>query len=91
MKQLHRLLAMLLLLMFGFNYYVLAQSSPEITAAELSKHVKYLASDQLQGRRSGSKGAEEAAQYIANEFKAYGLKPLGPQGSFFQDFEFVCS
>ena len=89
MKQLHRLLAILLPLVFGFKYYVLAQASPEITAAELSKHVRYLASDQLQGRRSGSKGAEEAAQYIASEFKAYGLKPLSPQGSFFQDFEFV--
>ena len=89
MKQLQRLLVMFLVLTFGFRYYVLAQSSPEITAAELSKHVKYLASDQLQGRKSGSKGAEEAAQYIANEFKAYGLKPLGAQGSYFQDFEFV--
>lgn len=66
-----------------------AQSTPQITAAELVKHVKYLASDQLEGRKTGSKGGEAAAQYIANEFKAYGLKPIGNDGTYFQNFDFV--
>ncbi len=88
MKQ-QRLLAILLALIFGFKSNALSQSSPDVTAAELSKHVKYLASDALEGRKTGTKGGEAAAQYIASEFKAYGLKPLTPQGSYFQDFEFV--
>ena len=66
-----------------------AQSDPAITAAEVLKHVKYLASDQLEGRLTGSKGADVAAKYIADEFKSYGLKPVGDQGGYFQKFEFV--
>jgi aminopeptidase YwaD len=89
MNQRQRLFTVLLVLTLGFNSSLLAQSSPEVTAAELAKHVKYLASDQLQGRKSGTKGGEAAAQYIAKEFKAYGLTPLGAQGSFFQEFDFV--
>jgi aminopeptidase YwaD len=89
MKQWQRVLMILLVVTFGFNPVILAQSSPEVTAAELAKHVKYLASDQLQGRKSGTPGSEAAAQYIASEFKNYGLKPIGAQGSYFQDFEFV--
>jgi hypothetical protein len=78
-----------LLLLLVSPRLVTAQSSPAITAAEIQKHVQYLASDQLEGRRTGTKGAEAAAQYIANEFKAYGLKPVGDQGTYFQKFEFV--
>ncbi|MDP2884855.1 MAG: M28 family peptidase [Ignavibacteria bacterium] len=89
MKQLHRLAFAFLIVLFAFRPGLFAQSSPEITAAELAKHVKYLASDQLEGRKSGSKGGEAAAQYIANEFRSYGLKPIGDQGSYFQNFDFV--
>ncbi|MGB2869658.1 MAG: M28 family peptidase [Bacteroidota bacterium] len=63
--------------------------NPEITAHEVYKHIKYLASDELEGRRSGSKGAQLAAEYIASEFKHYGLKPLGDSGTYFQKFDFV--
>jgi len=69
--------------------FALFQSSPQITAGELQKHVKYLASDELEGRRVGSKGANAAADYIANELKTYGLKPLGDKGTYFQNFDFV--
>jgi hypothetical protein len=66
-----------------------AQSSPQITGAELQKHVKYLASDELEGRRVGSKGANLASEYIADEMKSYGLKPIGDKGTYFQNFDFV--
>ena len=42
----------------------------------IQKDVKYLASDALEGRRTGSSGATEAARYIAAEFLRLGLKPL---------------
>jgi len=45
-------------------------------AANLRQHVSYLASDQLEGRRTGSKGANEAARYIAEEFSRLGLRPV---------------
>ena len=41
----------------------------------LRTHIEYLASDKLEGRRTGSQGANEAARYIADEFKRIGLKP----------------
>lgn len=44
----------------------------------LRQHITYLASDKLGGRRTGSPGANEAAQYIAGEFKRLGLEPGSP-------------
>jgi hypothetical protein len=64
-------------------------SSPEITAPELREHVKYLASDALKGRASGTQGNMDAAVYIATDLKLWGLKPGGDNGTFFQTFDFV--
>lgn len=64
-------------------------TSKDVTVAELQRHVMYLASDELEGRRPGTKGNELAANYIAEEFKSYGLKPLGDNGTYFQNFKFV--
>ncbi len=60
--------------------------NPEITAAEVTSHVRYLSSDELQGRGSGTKGNDRAAEYIAARFKAIGLTPGGERRSFFQRF-----
>ncbi len=69
---------------------LLAQSrSAEVTSQELRIHVKYLASDELEGRRAGSPGGEKAAAYIASEFKTYGLQPAGDNGTYLQRLEFV--
>src|SRR5437762_5505472 len=40
----------------------------------LRAHIEYLASDELEGRRTGSPGANLAAEYIAHEFSRYGLR-----------------
>lgn len=63
--------------------------SATITAEEIAAHIRFLASDALAGRRPGTEGAEKAADYIASEFRAYGLRPLGEQESFRQPFSFV--
>ena len=47
-------------------------------ADRIRAHVQYLASDQLQGRDTGSPGHAMAAQYVASQFAALGLKPGGP-------------
>lgn len=57
-----------------------------ITAADFQAHVRYLASDRMQGRADGSRQLEQAADYIAGEFRRAGLEPLGGQGSYFQPF-----
>ena len=51
------------------------QPALEPSAETLQKHVTYLASDKLEGRRTGSAGASEAAKYIAAEFERLGLQP----------------
>ena len=66
-------------------------STPEITAEELKAHVKYLASDELEGRLAGTEGNRKAAAYIADQMKLYGLKPGGDSGTYFQTFDFVAS
>jgi hypothetical protein len=50
------------------------------------EHVKFLASDELQGRGAGTAGQEQAADYIGEQFRAAGLQPAGDNGSFFQPF-----
>jgi aminopeptidase YwaD len=68
----------------------LAQSaSPDITADDLRVHVRYLASDELEGRASGSAGNRKAAEYIAAELNRYGVKPAGTDGGYVQPFSFV--
>lgn len=62
--------------------------SAEITAADLRHHIEYLASDALEGRMTGAKGAQLAANYIADELRRAGLQPLNGDTTFFQDFEF---
>src|SRR5216110_1084368 len=52
-------------------------------------HIKYLASDELEGRGDGAPGLEKAADYIAASFRASGLEPGGANGTFFQPFELV--
>jgi len=61
-------------------------SNPNITAPEITAHVRYLASDELQGRGSGTPGNDRAADYIAERFRAVGLKPAGGKGTYFQQF-----
>ena len=58
-----------------------------IDGARFLAHVRYLASDDLEGRGNGSSGLERAADYIAREFARAGLKPGGAEGTFFQPFD----
>ena len=53
------------------------------------EHIRYLASDELEGRGDGSPGLEKAADYIGKSFAATGLEPAGDNGTFFQKFELV--
>lgn len=60
----------------------------KVSEAAITRHVAHLASDKLQGRRAGTTGADEAAKYLAAEFRKYGLKPLAKSG-FLVPFDFV--
>jgi hypothetical protein len=66
-----------------------AATAPPIDAESFIRHVKFLASDELQGRGNGTPALDKAAEYIADRFREDGLKPAGDQGTFFQKFELV--
>lgn len=59
-----------------------------ISSKNIYEHIKYLASDKLEGRFPGTEGIQLARDYISNEFNKYGLTPYGEEG-FFQEFEMV--
>ena len=70
-----------------------AQNNEELPEFQLSKaayeaHLKYIASDELKGRDTGSEGEALAADYIANHFEKHGLKPADSLGSWFQEINF---
>jgi Zn-dependent M28 family amino/carboxypeptidase len=56
-----------------------------ITGAGLLQHIKVLASDEFEGRGPGSKGEELTVKYLTEQFKAFGLKPGNPNGSYIQN------
>lgn len=50
----------------------------------LLNHVRVLASDEYEGRAPGTAGEEHAVTYLIEQFKALGLEPGNPDGTFFQ-------
>ncbi len=52
--------------------------------AAIEAHLQFLASDELEGRDTGSRGHQIASQYIASQFQALGLAPAGDNNSYFQ-------
>ena len=52
-----------------------------IQAAWISAHIRFLADRYLEGRETGKRGAEIAARYVAAQFEALGLAPLGADSS----------
>lgn len=46
-----------------------------ITADQLKKHLTIIASDEMEGRETGTEGQRKAATYIESQFRAIGLKP----------------
>lgn len=55
-----------------------------ITPDHIRWHVRYLSHDLLEGRGTGQRGGELAAEYIATQFAEYGLKPAGDHGTYLQ-------
>ena len=58
-----------------------------ITGEALRRHAAALADDTFEGRATGTRGGRAAAGYLQTQFKAYGLKPAGDQGGYFQTFD----
>jgi hypothetical protein len=57
---------------------------PEVTRVDIERTVAYLASDELEGRDTGSAGAEKAAKFLANALARAGVEPAGDDGKWLQ-------
>jgi Zn-dependent M28 family amino/carboxypeptidase len=64
------------------------QAMNSIDAEKIRSAVKTLADDSFEGRGTGQKGGDKAADWIAAQFKSYGLLPAGDNGSYFQAVNF---
>ena len=60
---------------------------PAVTRAEIESNVRFLASDELQGRSTGSPEAEKAARWLADLLARSGVEPAGDGGTFLQAVE----
>src|SRR6266566_2073253 len=62
---------------------------PAIDLTTLLAHTRKLSSDEFEGRAPGTKGEDLAVTYLADQFKAVGLKPGNTDGSYFQPVPLV--
>ena len=67
----------------------IATAAQSIEATRIAAHVKFLADDLLEGRGTGTRGGDIAAQYIATQFALAGLKPAGDNGGYLQKVRFI--
>ena len=55
----------------------------------IEQQTRFLSHDLLEGRGTGQRGGDLAAEYIATQFALYGLKPAGENGSYMQKVPMV--
>src|SRR5215813_13181453 len=55
-----------------------------ITAAQLRNYLTFIASDEMEGRDTPSRGLDTTAKFIAMNLERWGFKPAGDDGTFFQ-------
>src|SRR6266849_3578393 len=60
-----------------------------INAERIRAHVRFLSHDLLEGRGTGQRGGDIAAEYIATQFALDGLKPAGDNGTYMQKIPMV--
>lgn len=61
-----------------------ALAAPEADKAAIKAHLSFLADDLLEGRETGSRGYDIAANYVASQMAQYGVTPKGEKGGYLQ-------
>jgi hypothetical protein len=61
-----------------------ADAASAEAAARIEADVRYLASDELEGRQTGERGYQLAAEHVARRYADLGLEPAGDDGTYFQ-------
>lgn len=60
------------------------KATAEITAKQLSDYLYYVASDEMEGRDTPSRGLDATAKFMATMLSRWGVKPAGDDGTYFQ-------
>jgi Peptidase family M28 len=63
-----------------------ADAARTITSADVARRIGIIAHDSMLGRDTPSRELELTAQYVADQFRRFGLRPGGENGSWFQRF-----
>src|SRR5688572_18051550 len=79
-------LFLLFICTFSISQAQKAKKADRELITNLQNHIRYLAGDSLEGRRTGTAGEKLAAQYIGNAFKEAGLQPKGTD-NYYQSFQ----
>ncbi len=66
-------------------------NSNYITAAQLRDYLYFIASDEMEGRDTPSRGLNTAAKFIATNLSRWGVKPAGDEGTYFQRIGLQCN
>lgn len=68
----------------GFSDPAVNTALEQIQPEAVRAHIRFLADDLLEGRGTGTRGYQLAANYVAAHFEALGLEPAGADGTYFQ-------
>ena len=95
-EKINKLIILLIIVLSGIfiinrsNQDKIDPGSAEIMSFEILAHIKYLASDNLNGRLPGTPGSKLAIDYISKHWEAQGVEPAGTKG-YKQPFSFINS
>src|SRR5215207_8158332 len=64
----------------------LSRAAATLTAGDVARRVGIIADDSMMGRDTPSRGLELTARYVADQFRSFGLRPGGDQGTWFQRY-----
>ena len=87
-------IAVLLIFLAGCASHAGPRTSPgnvanDVTEISVRAHLEFLASDAMNGRGSGTRDEQIAAEYVGAQFRRLGFKPGGAGGSYVQTVEMV--
>jgi hypothetical protein len=64
----------------------LSRAAASITAKDVAQRIGIIADDSMMGRDTPSRGLDLTAQYVADQFRRFGLRPGGENGGWFQRY-----
>lgn len=89
LKKMNSMKKILFALFIGcFSFAGFGQNSPSRELINVKVDAVFLASDLLEGRKTGSDGEKAASEYLAHRFEEIGLAPKGAAGTWYQPFAY---